>query len=71
MAKKAQKLPSKLLDNLPSCHAAVLKLHKLLLFSLLIENVESCDTLLLHCWGGGGGGRGLALLNWPLGLYSL
>ena len=49
---KKTKLPSKLLDNFASCHAAAFKLHRVLLFFLLIENVGSYDSLLLYCGGG-------------------
>ena len=47
--KKKKKIPSNSLDDFASCHAAVLKLHKFLIKNLLIENVGSYDSLLLHC----------------------
>ena len=53
MATKKLKLLSKLFDNFASCHAAVLKLHKVLLFCFLIDNVGNYDSLLLYCGQGG------------------
>ena len=47
LATKKPKCPSESLDNFASCHVAVFKLHRVLLFFLLIENEGSYDSLLL------------------------
>ena len=56
------KLPSESLDNFAFCHVAVFKLYKVSLFLLLIENIGSYDSLLLHC---------APSPQWPIHLFQI
>ena len=44
-----KQMPIQIVENVASFHAVVFKLHNVLLCVFFIENIESYDSLLLHC----------------------